>query len=143
MALRVGALSYFVSAATEKVMATSPSVRDLKRLAGRQFDIVAEAAGGRASYSDVIASSPGPLVAWLDAIQTELSGLREALAESGDARIEGLLEDVDAARAEWDAVQEAPARSRAFEELDDRHVVMDALFGSWGRNPFKSRRQED
>lgn len=142
LALGIGPIGFLMSAVVLRMMAASPSLRDLRRLAPPEFAHFDEASDQEATLRALIRTSPASVLPWLDGLAAEINQLREAArggeAEPWDAFFEELADARDAWRGA--AVSEAEERGAAFDELKAGSLVRDALFGRRRTRPSPSGR---
>jgi prephenate dehydrogenase len=129
LALGVGPLGYLMAAATLRLFAASPSLRDLRRLAPAEVGRLASAAGADTTFES-LATADAALAGWLDALIGELAAARAAVLAGGDSWSE-YRATIHAAHEAWlDALaREEADRSAAFDELEQTNVLRDSLFG--------------
>lgn len=127
----VGILPYLASAALLRLVAASPSVRDLRRLAGLGMHHAAQATDEGDTYRAAIRSRPEYLAPWLDGLIAHLTDLRAAVAAHDAGAIDGFFEATEAARGAWAEAGKGDAveAQAALEELKKGNPVMDTLFG--------------
>lgn len=125
----VGHLPALVSAAVLAALEESPSIADLRRLAGPAFleavvlgDLDPEALRAEA------AANAEALVRWLDPVVARLLEVRAALASGELGPLAEVLARAEAARAAWEyPTDEVPAPG--FEALEGRSRLREMLFG--------------
>jgi prephenate dehydrogenase len=131
LTMGIGPMGYLMSAVVLRMIAASPSLRDLRRLAPAEFAAFDESSDEEASLRAIVGSSGESLRPWLDALAAEVNRLRAAAHAGDTAAWEIWFEEVAGARNAWAAAaaREADERNAAFEELSSTSLVKDALFG--------------
>lgn len=137
----VEALPGLLGASLLRVVAGSPSSRDLQRLAGPAFQALAGLPPTAAAEALAASGRADLLLPWLDAAIGDLSALRRSLAEGDDEALNGLAARGAEARAQWWKEDES-SRSAAFREMDEsRGTIRQMLFGRLGQR--RHRAEED
>lgn len=119
----------------------SNSWRDLRRLAGSQYESgTLVASGGAEGLAEALLHNRQNVVYWVDSFASTLEHWKESITSGDKERLQSDLEDVMLARQQW-------LRQRARQEweddgrpsMPDRPGMAETLFGIAGRRGKKSR----
>lgn len=127
-------LPFILSAAMVRAMAQSRSERDLKRLAGQEFQGITQfPSTDPAVFSDVCLTNGDNIIRWIDRMIDELRDWRDILDNQDAEQLEELFIDILETRARWLGGIETPSPMQ--ESLDDvgGGGLRSMLFGSLGR----------
>jgi prephenate dehydrogenase len=130
LAVGVVVLPYLLSATLLGAVEASPSLPDLRRMAGPGFaEALAPMEHAPAEYRAALVADPGAALAWLDRVLAAMSALRATIARRDEAGLGRLLAEAESARERWLAGEAPSAAAGAFQELDQMSPLRDMLFG--------------
>jgi prephenate dehydrogenase len=148
LAAAVDTLPSVLSVALLQTVASQPSWREMRKLAGSLFEQISAGAGGDPdSLKDSLLGQRETLLHWLDSYQARLQQLRALLAE-GETSAEALAQKLDQAiverhnwlvdyqRGDFDDPELAPA-------VIERPSLMKQLIGFGGGKKQGSREEEE
>jgi hypothetical protein len=118
-----------------RVLGRSPSVDDLKRLAGPSLhrELGMDEDEIRAARQALEAES-GHVAPWLDQLLRELGALRAALGEDDGERLAGLLTEAEAVFEAWARPAGEETEGPGFDSIGDESMARQMLFGRlWPR----------
>jgi prephenate dehydrogenase len=133
LATAVSTLPFVLSSSLVRLIGDSASVRDLKRLAPAEFVALADGAMGGAHERAALSANAAPIVAWIDGLIDTLAELRIAIATGDQAALQAWIDAAEGAGEAWDSAAEPEHHSAAIDELKNRNIVSDTLFGRLGR----------
>jgi prephenate dehydrogenase len=125
-----------VQAVILRVLAASPSARDLRRLLGPALDKARREHGEwQARSGDALRANRRATLHWLDEILRELAEWRAALAEGDWQRAEAMLASGSEAIHTWPSDAGQSAETSAMQALEEYHPARQAFLGRLGRRP--------
>lgn len=98
-------LPFVLASSLMNALSSDPSWRDMKTLTAGGFrDMTRLAGGSPAMHRDILLTNRDAIIRWIDAMQRELSELRETMLDAGEEseqRLTAYFERARDARAEW------------------------------------------
>ena len=133
----VSHLPFVMAATLMNSLSSDSSWRDMKTLTAGGFrDMTRLAAGSSAMHRDIIMTNRQSILRWVDAVQTDLSSLRELIAsttDDADEKITAFFEKARDARAEW-ATQ--TTREGELLQATESDLSKEGMGGQMGRMLF-------
>ena len=133
----VSHLPFVMAATLMNSLSSDSSWRDMKTLTAGGFrDMTRLASGSSAMHRDIIMTNRQSILRWVDAVQTDLSSLRELIAsttEDADEKITAFFEKARDARAEW-ATQ--TTREGELLQATESDLSKEGMGGQMGRMLF-------